>query len=125
MSVERILKVRECFFEPTFHKFQGKLCNGLMLHTDFPGYQPSKLKPFRFVALMLKCIRELYPKYPIYRDFAYEYVLDKLAFDVINGGPKLREWIEDPEAKPAALEKALKADEQSWAKETRKYWLYR
>lgn len=117
--------VRECFFEPTFHKFQGKLCSGIHMHTDFPEYRAGKFKPFRLVALMLKCIREMNPDYPIYRDFAYEYVLDKLAFDVINGGPKLREWIEDSGATPAQLEKALKADEQSWAKETKKYWLYK
>lgn len=117
--------VRECFFEPTFHKFQGKLCHGLHVHTDFPGYQSAKFKPFRLVALMLKCIRELYPEYPIYRDFAYEYVLDKLAFNVINGGPRLKDWIEDKSATPAQLEKALAQDEASWRKESRRYYLYK
>lgn len=116
---------RECFFEPTFHKFQGKLCHAIMIHTDIPGYQPTKFKPFRVVALMLKCLRELNPQYPIYRDFAYEYVLDKLAFDVINGGPKLKDWIEDSAATPAQLDKALQADEKSWLKETKKLWLYK
>ena len=117
--------LRDCFFEPTFHKFKGQLCSGIMVHTDTPLYAPAKFKPFRLVALMLKCIRELHPGYDIYRDFAYEYVLDKLAFNVINGGPKLKDWIEDPKAKPADLEKALKADEQSWIKETRKHRLYK
>ncbi len=116
---------RECFFEPTFHKYQGQLCHGLHVHTDFPEYAPAKFKPFRYVVLMLKCIRELYPQYPLYRDFAYEYVLDKLAFNVINGGPKLKDWIENPAATPAQLEKALKADEQSWIRETKKFRLYK
>jgi len=117
--------LRECYFEPTFHKFHGKLCSGLQMHTDFPGYQPRQFKPFRLVTLMLKCVRELYPSYPIYRDFAYEYVLDKLAFDVINGGPRLKNWIEDPASTPAQLEKALRADEQSWFRETRRFHLYK
>lgn len=117
--------LRECYFEPTFHKFQGKLCQGIHIHTDIPGYQQGKFKPFRLVALMLKCLRELYPDYPIYRDFAYEYVLDKLAFNVINGGPKLRDWIEDKNATPAQLDKMLAADEASWRKESRKHWLYK
>jgi uncharacterized protein YbbC (DUF1343 family) len=117
--------LRECYFEPTFHKFQGKLCNGLMFHTDSPLYKPEKFKPFRAVALLLKCVRELYPFYNIYRDFAYEYVLDKLAFNVINGGPKLKEWIENQKATPADLDKVLKRDESSWMKETKKYRLYR
>jgi len=117
--------VRECFFEPTFYKHQGKLCHGLQFHTDFAGYRPSDFKPYRQVALMLKAIRTLYPKYQIYRDFAYEYVTDRLAFDVINGGPKLREWIEDPGSKPKDLEKLLKSDENSWKREMKKYFIYK
>jgi len=116
--------LRECFFEPTFHKFQGQLCSGLMIHTDTPRYRPEKFKPFRLVALMLKCIRELHPGYDLYRDFAYEYVLDELAFNVINGGPKLKDWIEDPRSTPAELDRALRADEKSWVNETRKFRLY-
>lgn len=117
--------IRECFFEPTFHKHVGKTCHGLQLHTDFPGYSPDSFKPFRLISLALKCIRELYPSYPIYRDFAYEYVTDKLAFDVINGGPRLREWIEDSAQSPQALDKNLKKDESSWQKESKKYLLYK
>lgn len=117
--------MRECFFEPTFHKFQGKLCHGIQFHTDFPGYRAEKFKPFRAVALMLKCVRELYPNYPIYRDFAYEYVLNRLAFDVINGSPRLKNWIEDPKANAKELDAALKFDESAWKKETRKFLLYK
>ncbi len=116
--------VRECFFEPTFHKFQGKLCHGLQFHTDFPGYDPAKFKPFRLVALLLKCVRELYPEFSVYRDFPYEYVLDKPAFDVINGGPRLKNWIEDSRQAPAALDRALREDERAWRAEAKKYYLY-
>lgn len=116
--------LRECFFEPTFHKHQGKLCHGFQLHTDCETYQHEKFKPFRVTALMLKCIRELYPNYPLYRDFAYEYVHDKLPFDVINGGPALREWIENSRATIQDLEKKLIHDEKSWNKEMKKYLLY-
>lgn len=74
---------------------------------------------------MLKVIRELYPDYPIYRDFAYEYVKDKLAFNVINGGPALKDWIENKNSKPADLDKQLAKDEKSWVKESKKYLLYK
>lgn len=117
--------LRECFFEPTFHKHVGKLCHGFQFHTDSIAYKHEQFKPFRLVALMLKVIRELYPNYPIYRDFAYEYVKDKLAFNVINGGPELKDWIENKNAKPADLDKALLKDEKSWAKERKKYLLYK
>jgi hypothetical protein len=40
-------------------------------------------------------IRRLYPDYPLWRDFAYEYQQGKLAIDVINGGPLLRDWVDD------------------------------
>ncbi|WP_415064154.1 exo-beta-N-acetylmuramidase NamZ domain-containing protein [Bdellovibrio sp.] len=116
--------LRECFFEPTFHKHVGKLCHGFQFHTDAQSYQHANFKPFRLVALMLKVIREMHPKYPIYRDFAYEYVRDRLAFDVINGGPALKNWIEDAKATPKDLETALAKDEKSWTKERKKYLLY-
>ncbi len=116
--------LRECFFEPTFHKHEKKLCHGFQFHTDLPEYDHAKFKPFRIIALMLKCIRELYPKYPIYRDFAYEYTVGKLAFDVINGGPELREWIENPRATPKDLDKAMLKDEKEWLQSRKKYLLY-
>ncbi|MBO9668840.1 MAG: DUF1343 domain-containing protein, partial [Bdellovibrio sp.] len=117
--------LRECFFEPTFHKHVGKLCHGFQFHTDTASYKHDQFKPFRLTALMLKVIREMYPKYPIYRDFAYEYVKDRLAFDVINGGPALKDWIENSKATPKDLEKALQKDEKAWIKERKKYLLYK
>lgn len=116
--------LRECFFEPTFHKHEKKLCHGFQFHTDLPEYNHSAFKPYRIIALMLKCVRELYPNYNFYRDFAYEYTVGKLAFDVINGGPELREWIENPKAQAKDLEKALSQDEKAWLKTRRKFLLY-
>jgi hypothetical protein len=54
-------------------------------------------------ALAFKAIRTLYPDYPLWRDFPYEYELDRLAIDVINGGPALREWVDDPAAQPLSI----------------------
>lgn len=117
--------LRECYFEPTFHKYQGKTCHGFQIHTDHPTYNPKKFKPYRLFALYFKAIRLEYPNYKLYRDFHYEYVTDRLAFDVINGGPELRDWIETPKASAKELDRRLKIDEQSWAKESQKYLLYK
>lgn len=117
--------IRECYFEPTFYKHQGKICHGLHLHTDHKSYNPKVFKPVRFFALLFKAVRQEYPQFELYRNFSYEYVHDRLAFDVINGGPALREWIEDASAKPATLDQAMKADESSWARESKKYHLYK
>lgn len=116
--------LRECYFEPTFHKHVGKLCHGFQFHTDGHSYKHDQFKPFRLTALMLKVIREMHPKYPIYRDFAYEYVRDRLAFDVISGGPALKNWIENPKATPKDLDVALSKDEKSWSQERKQYLLY-
>jgi hypothetical protein len=85
----------------------------------------KKFKPFRLFALIFKAIRLEYPTYNLYRDFAYEYVMDRLAFDVINGGPELKNWIENTKATAKDLEKQLSVDEKAWAKEAKKHYLYK
>ena len=55
-------------------------------------------KPWRLQALAFKAIRRLHPDYDLWRDFPYEYEFDKLAIDVINGSPLLREWVDDANA---------------------------
>ena len=30
-------RLRDCWFEPTFHKHVGKLCNGVQIHTEDPA----------------------------------------------------------------------------------------
>lgn len=116
--------LREFFFEPTFYKHQGKLCHGLHFHTDRELYKHDKFQPFRIMSVVLKAILDLYPGYSMFRDFPYEYVFDKLAFDVINGGPKLRAWIENPKATYAQLDKDLKKQESTWIRSRKKYLLY-
>lgn len=117
--------IRECYFEPTFHKHQGKTCHGLHFHTDHVSYKHNDFKPFRLFAVMFKAIRLEYPNYNLYRDFAYEYVTDRLAFDVINGGPALKNWIEDVNSKAEDLDKMLLKDEKAWAKVCRPFYLYK
>ncbi|MDP3660005.1 MAG: DUF1343 domain-containing protein, partial [Phenylobacterium sp.] len=65
-----------------------------------------------------------HPDYPLWRDFAYEYEVGKLAIDVINGGPALREWVDDPAATPGDLDALTHPDEQAWVEERRDYLLY-
>ena len=116
--------MRDCWFEPTFHKHSGKLCNALMLHAEGPGYDHDGFKPWRMQALAFKAIRRLYPSYDLWRDFPYEYELDRLAIDVINGGPALREWVDDAGAGPDALDAAASHDEAAWVQSVRGCLLY-
>jgi uncharacterized protein YbbC (DUF1343 family) len=116
--------LRDCWFEPTFHKHVSKLCNGVQIHTEGPEYDHHAFRPWRVVALAFKAIRTLYPDYPLWRDFAYEYEHGKQAIDVINGGPKLREWVDDAQAAPQDLDALAALDEESWLRERAAYVIY-
>lgn len=116
--------LRECWFEPTFHKHVGKLCHALMIHAKGAFYDHNAFRPWRLQALAFKAIRRLYPDYPLWRDFPYEYVTDKLAIDVINGGPGLRQWVDDASSTPADLEALAGPDEAAWLETRAPFLLY-
>jgi uncharacterized protein YbbC (DUF1343 family) len=109
--------LRECWFEPTFNKHMGKLCHGVQIHTEGPAYDHRAFRPWRVQALAFKAIRRLYPDYPLWRDFAYEYEQGRPAIHVINGGPLLREWVDDASAKPQDLDALAMKDEKAWSSE--------
>ena len=117
-------RLRPCWFEPTFHKHAGKLCAGIQIHVEAPGYEHDAFRPWRLMALAFKAIKTLKPDYPLWRDFPYEYET-RLAIDVINGGPLLREWVDDPAAKPGDLDAAARADEKAWRDQRKAALLYR
>ncbi len=116
--------LRECWFEPTFHKHVGKLCSGVHIHTENTSYNHHAFKPWRLQALAFKAIRQLKPGYDLWRDFAYEYESDRLAIDLINGGEDLRRWVDNRAASPADLDALTLPDEASWREESRAYYLY-
>ena len=117
-------RLRECWFEPTFHKHAGKLCAGVQIHVEDAAYNHAAFRPWRLQALAFKALRLQQPDYPLWRDFPYEYELDRLAIDVINGSPLLREWVDDAQALPEDLELIARADEQAWEKERLGFLLY-
>jgi len=116
--------LRECWFEPTFHKHAGNLCSGLMIHAEGQFYNHAAFRPWRLQALAFKAIRRLCPDYSLWRDFPYEYEFDRLAIDVINGGPALREWVDDSSALPGDLDALARVDEGVWREATRAILLY-
>jgi len=116
--------LREVWFEPTFHKHVKTLCQGLHIHAEGRFYEHQRFRPWRLQALTFKTIRRLQPDYPLWRDFPYEYEFDKLAIDVINGSPSLREWVDNAGAEPGDLDALTGADEQAWAEVRRPFLLY-
>ncbi|WP_219893130.1 exo-beta-N-acetylmuramidase NamZ family protein [Aquisediminimonas profunda] len=110
--------LRECWFEPTFHKHVGQLCHGLQIHAEAPLYKHEVFRPWRVQALAFKAIRRLYPDYELWRDFPYEYELGKLPIDVINGSPLLREWVDDVASTASDLDALTLPDETAWKEES-------
>jgi uncharacterized protein YbbC (DUF1343 family) len=116
--------LRDIWFEPTFHKHVKTLCNGVHIHAEGPSYGHAAFQPWRVQALAFKAIRALYPDYDLWRDFPYEYAFGKLAIDVINGGPALRQWVDDSAATPADLDTLTQPDEAAWAESRARFLLY-
>lgn len=117
--------LRPCYFEPTFNKHHKSLCTGIQIHIDGPFYDERNFKPYRLMSLFFKALRLNIPQYPLWRNFAYEYVLDKLAIDVINGSPLLREWVDRMDSTKEEFEALCRTDEQEWMKLREKYIQYR
>jgi uncharacterized protein YbbC (DUF1343 family) len=118
-------RLRVCWFEPTFHKHAGKLCEGVQIHVEDGAYDHQGFRPWRLQALAFKAIRNLWPDYDLWRDFPYEYEYDRLAIDLINGSELLRQWVDDADAAPRDLDALTLPDERSWQEEREEVLLYR
>jgi uncharacterized protein YbbC (DUF1343 family) len=90
---------RPLYFQPTFHKFAGETCGGIQLHVT----DRNTFKPVITGIAVISAIRELWPSDFAWKQPPYEYVFDKLPFDVISGTGRLRDLIET-EASPADVE---------------------
>ena len=117
-------RLRECWFEPTFHKHAGKLCAGVQIHVEDGAYDHEAFRPWRLMALAFKALRKLRPDYELWRDFPYEYEFDRLAIDLINGSELLRQWVDDPEATPDDLDALAGPDQAAWLEELETVRLY-
>ncbi|MCK6390057.1 MAG: DUF1343 domain-containing protein [Azonexus sp.] len=118
-------KLREIWFEPTFHKHAGKLNHGVQIHCEGPYYDHAAFRPWRIQALAFKAIRRRYPDYALWRDFGYEYEFDRLAIDLINGSPLLREWVDAPLSTPDDLDALVLPDEAAWTAAREAFLIYR
>jgi uncharacterized protein YbbC (DUF1343 family) len=118
-------RLRECWFEPTFHKYANTLCAGLQIHVEDAAYDHDGFRPWRLVALALRSLRMLRPDYQLWRDFLYEYEHNRLPIDLINGSDLLRKWVDDSAAVPADLDAMATPDENSWLEERDPVLLYR
>jgi uncharacterized protein YbbC (DUF1343 family) len=118
-------RLRECWFEPTFHKHVAQLCAGLQIHVEDASYGHDVFRPWRLQALAFKTLRSQSPGYALWRDFPYEYERGRLAIDLINGSTLLRDWVDDPAASVSDLDVLASRDERAWLDEREPFLLYR
>jgi uncharacterized protein YbbC (DUF1343 family) len=111
--------LREVTFEPTFHKWAVKPCNGFQLHvTDRIAFRPY----FTTLAL-LWVIRRLYPQQFAWRQPPYEYETERLPIDLLTGDAAIREGL-DAGRPLAELAAAWQPDLQAFIEAGREFWLY-
>ena len=110
---------RPLHFEPTFHKFKGERCGGLQLHVT----DRATFKPVLAGVAITAAIRGLDPERFAWKAPPYEYVHDRLPFDVINGGAAIREMIEAGRP-PRNIEASWQAGLEDFAARRRPYLLY-
>lgn len=84
------LVLREAYFQPTFHKWAGKVCGGFQLHVTNPG----TYKPYYTTLCLLQDILSLYPDVFAWREPPYEYEYEKLPIDLILGDDYVRKALE-------------------------------
>jgi uncharacterized protein YbbC (DUF1343 family) len=110
---------RPLHFQPAFHKFAGELCGGIQLHLVDRG----SFKPVITGVAIVSAIRRLYPGLFAWKQPPYEYVYDKMPFDVINGGARLREQIE-ADSSMSEIEAGWHHGLSDFAERRRSYLLY-
>lgn len=118
------VSLRPCFFEPTFYKFKGELCEGVQIHADHAQFKPDTFQPYRLALLMLKSLRMIDSKLYSWRDPPYEYEYEKLPIDLLNGTTWVREWVDNPQSTVMELEQFLGPQEQAWQQRVQPYLLY-
>jgi uncharacterized protein YbbC (DUF1343 family) len=74
---------REAWFQPTFHKFQGRLCGGAQFHVT----ERKSFLPWRSTIEMLNLARREYGEAFQWKPPPYEYEHKKLPIEILIGGP--------------------------------------
>jgi uncharacterized protein YbbC (DUF1343 family) len=88
-------------FRPTFDKWAGESCGGVMLHVT----DPRTFRPHRTTLQLLAAIKRLWPHEFAWCPPPYEYETEKIPIDILSGSSQLREWIDGGAADepPAAV----------------------
>ena len=106
-------------FIPTFHKYKGELCHGVLQFVD----KPKGFKPARHAVLLLWILRKFYGDAWGWKDPPYEYEYEKLPIDILTGSAATRETIDSQKPLKRLFDRWQK-DEALFKKQRKEYLIY-
>jgi uncharacterized protein YbbC (DUF1343 family) len=110
---------RPLHFKPMFHKYAGQLCGGVQIHVT----DRRLFRPWQTGVALIRALREIGDPHFDWRREAYEFVTDRLAIDLLAGGPALRQGV-DAGISLAELTAPWAEAEQAFAQRRRAALLY-
>ena len=84
---------RPLYFQPTFQKHADMICGGAQIHV----IDRKRFKSFKTGVAVIKAIRDLHPKQPLWKSPPYEYEAEKMPIDILVGNDLLRTALEKGE----------------------------
>jgi uncharacterized protein YbbC (DUF1343 family) len=114
-----LARFRPLCFRPTFHKYAGEACGGVEIHV----VNREEFLPFLTGIHLICCVARLWPSAFDWRREPYEFESEKLAIDLLAGGPWLRELVEAGK-EPAGVQEEWSDQLREFCSMRNKYLLY-
>jgi uncharacterized protein YbbC (DUF1343 family) len=113
------VRFRPARFQPTFHKWAGKLCDGVQIHVT----DARRFKPFLTGLAEIAVARRLAPRGFAWRRPPYEFERRRMPIDILCGTDAIRKAIERGTPLPA-IERAWQRDLDRWKRLRARYLMY-
>jgi uncharacterized protein YbbC (DUF1343 family) len=114
------VRFRPAAFEPAFHKWRGRLCQGVQVHVT----DADRFRPFATYLALIQEARRQAPRHFRWRRPPYEFERHTLPIDLLCGGEDIRRALERG-VPPARLALGWRPALDRFARERRPYLLYR
>lgn len=113
------MHLQEISFRPTFHKWQGEICRGFMIHV----IDPMTYQPYLVTLALLEAVISLHPDQFQWKEPPYEYEYGKMPIDLVLGDSYLRREIEKGEDL-FKIKQSWLAENEGYLRQRKPYLLY-
>ena len=113
------VRFRPARFQPTFHKWAGRLCDGVQVHVT----DARRFKPFLTGLAEIAVARRLAPRGFAWRRPPYEFEKRRMPIDILCGTDAIRKAIESG-TPLSTIERAWQRDLDRWKRLCARYLLY-